>query len=441
MLQKLNRLWFSLVGDPLLFPLESRIFHSVAVIVIVNALLILLPVSFLTGLYLTGGVILLAALTVVYLYYRSRFKGKMYSSVVAFGIIANLFVIYDFFYDSGISGPADMLMALTLLLIAAITVYRQQGRWLLLNVLVYLALHVIAWFYPQSIHHPVKTQLADYADQATAYLVTVVLFYFTIKYVRGNYELEKSRAEEKTRALEHLNAEKTKLMSIISHDLRAPLGSVQNFLELVADGDLDPAQRSALEEQLLRATQSTLSMLSTLLTWSKSQMEGIVVNLQRVNLLAVFKDTLELQRLIALKKEIVLTYHFDPQLAVIADPDMLQLVLRNLVGNAIKFTPFGGRIEVSAEMAGIECKVTVKDNGKGIAYAQQPGIFSLKAESTFGTNNEKGVGLGLLLCKEFIERQGGRISFESTPGQGSSFFILMAAETGERQHAIADLNA
>jgi two-component system sensor histidine kinase/response regulator len=114
---------------------------------------------------------------------------------------------------------------------------------------------------------------------------------------------------------------------------------------------------------------------------------------------------------------------------------MLQLVLRNLVGNAIKFTPFGGKIEISAEMTGIECKVTVKDSGIGIAYAQQPGIFSLKAESTFGTNNEKGVGLGLLLCKEFIERQGGRISFESTPGQGSSFFILLATEPGERSPA------
>jgi signal transduction histidine kinase len=104
---------------------------------------------------------------------------------------------------------------------------------------------------------------------------------------------------------------------------------------------------------------------------------------------------------------------------------MLQLVVRNLVSNAIKFTQVGGVIDISTEMVLNEYKISVRDNGNGIAFDQQADIFSLRAKSTFGTGNEKGVGLGLLLCKEFTEQQGGRIGFESTPGKGSTFFIYM----------------
>jgi len=97
------------------------------------------------------------------------------------------------------------------------------------------------------------------------------------------------------------------------------------------------------------------------------------------------------------------------------------------VGNAIKFTPSGGTVEIVAQPLGNECRITVKDNGRGIEEAKQSKVFSIQAESTFGTDKEKGVGLGLHLCKEFIERQGGRIGFESTAGVGSSFYIFIPA--------------
>ena len=127
------------------------------------------------------------------------------------------------------------------------------------------------------------------------------------------------------------------------------------------------------------------------------------------------------------KKDIALNYKINPLLIVIADRNMLQLVVRNLVSNAIKFTPNGGMINIDAQLVQHECKVTVSDNGKGIEHNKQEKIFSINTEPDFGTNNEIGVGLGLPLCKEFIERQGGRIGFESAPGQGSTFFIFIPA--------------
>src|SRR6202000_2479208 len=105
--------------------------------------------------------------------------------------------------------------------------------------------------------------------------------------------------------------------------------------------------------------------------------------------------------------------------------DMLQLVIRNLVNNAIKFTPKDGAIDIVAQVQVDNCKITVSDNGNGISDDQKVTIFSMSSRSTFGTNNEKGVGLGLPLCKEFMELQNGRIDFESTTEKGSTFFIFI----------------
>ena len=263
--------------------------------------------------------------------------------------------------------------------------------------------------------------------------------YYTIKYIRSNYDHERRLAAEKSLAvadqhkhiimqnqqLEEINSEKNKLLSIIAHDLRAPLSNIQSYLELVTEYGLEKDEREVVEVDLLNITRNTLNMLSKLLIWSKSQMEGVVVKLCDVSLHDILNNTLELERTIALKKGITLTYYIDPSITVVADSDMLQLVVRNLVSNAIKFTQVGGTVEINIEILQHECGLSVKDNGRGIALDQQPDIFSLKARSTFGTSNEKGVGLGLLLCKEFTELQGGRIGFSSVPGKGSTFFIYM----------------
>lgn len=104
---------------------------------------------------------------------------------------------------------------------------------------------------------------------------------------------------------------------------------------------------------------------------------------------------------------------------------MLQLVIRNLISNSIKFTSTEGFINISAKITQNRCQITVEDNGKGIPLEKQHQIFNIKSQPEYGTNHEKGVGLGLTLCKEFTERQGGTISFKSTLGEGSSFFVLI----------------
>jgi signal transduction histidine kinase len=165
-------------------------------------------------------------------------------------------------------------------------------------------------------------------------------------------------------------------------------------------------------------------MLVNLLLWSKAQMEGSKTNLQRINVANTLDATLEVQERLARKKGIVLTHNIDKGVDVVADYDMVQLVIRNLVNNAVKFTQPGGKISVTAYPVGNECQVMIEDNGQGIPAEKQKDIFSLKT-STYGTNNEKGVGLGLALCKEFVEKQGGRLWFESEWGRGTIFYVLL----------------
>lgn len=436
--EKISKLWTNLTGDPLVFPMEYRIYHSIALIAFVS-LLYNIPFNYIIGLYGPSLISLVACFIFAWLYYRSRFKLKMQSSIIITAILTNFLFVANYFYNSGISGPTEILMGLSILLVIAITPHKQHKIWVALNVITILALHIIEYYYPQWVPNKYSSRADEFFDKTSAYIVAVVLIYYMIKYIRRNYDYEKRQAEEKARdienqnqyilvqnqQLEQINSEKNKLMSIIAHDLRAPLSNIQNYLELVTAYGLDKEEREVVEGDLLKVTQNTLNMLSKLLIWSKSQMEGVVVKLSDLNLLETLKNTLELERILALKKEITLTYYIDSTTTVVADSDMLQLVIRNLVSNAIKFTTVGGTVDISTEMVMNECKLKVKDSGKGISYEQQPDIFSLKAKSTFGTNNEKGVGLGLLLCKEFTEQQGGRIGFESAPGRGSTFFVYM----------------
>ena len=154
-------------------------------------------------------------------------------------------------------------------------------------------------------------------------------------------------------------------------------------------------------------------------------MEGMSVNLVKLGLEETLEPTLLLQASIAHEKGILLSNSIEKNIMVIADSDMLELVVRNLVSNAIKFTPAGGRIDISSEIHGHECWIKVHDTGVGIAKSNYLNIFSLHAESTYGTNNEKGVGLGLVLCKEFISMQNGKIWVESTLNIGTTFYVSL----------------
>jgi signal transduction histidine kinase len=439
MVKKMNAVWLKLIGSSSYFSLESRIFHSISIGLIILAVFYA-PYNFFAGLYIASLSALLLSLFFLYEYYNSRFNNKPHSSIL-FGVTGIIIFSVNYFANSGINGSTDIIWPAYLLLVFAISPYRQHLAWLIAYILCFLVLHLVAYYHPVLVKHPFTAGKGELIDRITAFPLPVITIYIVIKYIRKSYDKERIAVEEKAIAIEAQNrhivlqkdqleksdAEKNKLMSIISHDMRTPLISIQSYLQLLNENELDSPLRAAIEQELLAATNSTMDMLTNLLQWSKSQMEGPAVNLVSVNLLNMIKSTLDMGKTQADKKDITLNYKIGPLLVVIADTNMLQLVLRNLISNAIKFTPNGGMINIDAQLVQHEFKITVSDNGKGIEQNKQEKIFSINAEPDFGTNNEKGVGLGLPLCKEFIERQGGRIGFESAPGRGSSFFVFIPA--------------
>lgn len=436
----LKRIWIRVTGSTAEFPLETRIFHSLCVVAIA-ALAYNVPFNYLIGLPYISIISLVTLIVFSFLYYRSRYMGKMGSTFVMFAITAHVLFIANFFFNSGINGPTDILMGLSLLLVLCVAPKSQQKFWLILNIAVVVALHTIQYRYPELAPDTYRDLPSRYFDMASAYIVVVVVIYFTITYLRRNYDHEKKIAadraasiEEKNHQivdqnhqLERINVERNKLMSIIAHDLRSPLSNIQNYLELVTEYDLDTDERRMVEGDLLKVTRRTIDMLGKLLMWSKAQMDGVNVKLSYVSLRESLFNTFELEKAIAAKKNISLTSEVDWDIKIVADSDMLQLVIRNLINNAIKFTPHGGQIDFKAKKIGRECWLIIRDNGIGIPPAKQAELFSLRAASTFGTDNEKGVGLGLLLCKEFTELQGGRIWVESPESEGTVFYVSMPA--------------
>ncbi|MCF0052867.1 HAMP domain-containing histidine kinase [Dyadobacter sp. LJ53] len=434
----LYNFWIKLAGPPTKFPLNARIFHSVCLISLA-ALSYNVPFNYFIGLPKVALISLVVLLIITALYYASRIRNQYGISILITNMVGLILFVINYFLNSGLRGPTDLFFLLLLLLSIGISPANQYKIWIPINILVVVTLNAIEYFYPETVPYTYVDRYSAFIDHMSAYVVVSILAYICTDYIRRSYENEKKSALEKSHfiaeknqqilkqnvELERINGEKNKLMSIVAHDVRAPLASIQNFLELLTDYELDEAEKKDIKKELLDATNDTMALLSKLLNWSKSQINGVSAQKQRLNLDELLNTTLALERSSATRKNINLDYKIDPAIAIFADRDMMQVVFRNLIGNAIKFTPEGGQVSIESQLSGTDCIIAVRDNGIGISAERQAVIFSLNVQSTYGTKNEKGVGLGLLLTQEFVAAQDGKIWFESAPSDGTTFFVAI----------------
>ena len=414
--------WKKCLGYPPDFSLEARIFNAIC---LASAVTLFLNIFLNSLLGIFQLAVLMAAVFVIssLCYYYSRFKMKLNASIIVYMIASNLLIIVNYKYNSGINGPTLLIFILLYFLTISIVPKKQYWFWITLNILIVTTLLIYEYNYPGAIINTYPDKKQRFIDLEYTYIVNLFFIFMITTTVRKNYHTEKKLVEQKAAELAYANDTMNKLFSILAHDLRSPLASIENFLDVLSSFKLTEDERQSIQKELLSSTQNTQEMLGTLLLWSKSQMKGVTVNLQKVNLKKTLQSTLQILKTVAAEKGIQLTEQIDSSIFIIADADMLQLIVRNLINNALKFTNPGGEITISAHIAENECRIAIKDNGLGIPYEKQNEIFSLKAQSTLGTKNEKGVGLGLLLCKEFTESQNGRITFESKPGAGTTFYV------------------
>jgi two-component system, sensor histidine kinase and response regulator len=244
--------------------------------------------------------------------------------------------------------------------------------------------------------------------------------------IREKHELEVTlkKLNEANEQLKILNATKDKLFSIIAHDLRNPFGSVYGLSSLLVEKiKVYPIDRlEVFANNIFNASKQAYNLLENLLEWSRIQTGNFKPKPNLFNIYDLIEDVLALCEPMANEKNILLSATRNEGLSVFADKEMISTVLRNLVTNAIKFTNSGGSVTISVDEKNVDIICSVSDTGIGMDQNFVENLFRIDTmASSEGTANERGTGLGLILCKEFVEMNMGKIWVESTQNQGSSF--------------------
>ncbi|WP_462317497.1 PAS domain-containing sensor histidine kinase [Marinilabilia sp.] len=243
---------------------------------------------------------------------------------------------------------------------------------------------------------------------------------------------ERKKAEEDLKkseaSLKELNATKDRFFSIIGHDLRSPFSSIVGFTDLliaqIQEKDYDGIEDYARIIQ--KSSQQAMDLLSNLLEWSRAQSGRIDFVPEYIELGKMIHQIIDLFKNTALKKSIKINNKTQTFLPIWADKHMVESILRNLISNSLKFSPFQGEIIISARAQGNKALVSVAGKGVGMKKEDLGKLFRIElSHSTRGTNNETGTGLGLLLCKDFVKMHKGQIWAESEENKGSTFFFTL----------------
>ncbi|PJJ84684.1 tetratricopeptide repeat-containing sensor histidine kinase [Mucilaginibacter auburnensis] len=239
--------------------------------------------------------------------------------------------------------------------------------------------------------------------------------------INAQMELTTSQNAE----LERLNSVKNKFFSIISHDLRGPLNTLHTLFKIYREGDIKEDELRALLGRLEDTILTTGAFLDNLLEWSKSQLEGIVVRAEDFDVKDTITDNLHLFQTKIEFKGLKVNNKVKHPVIVYADPNMIRLVIRNLLSNSVKFCSTGDKIEIASKIDGNDAVITIKDTGPGINEAEVEKLFSLEHAVSLTDQGEKGNRLGLILCRDMIAQNNGSLTLQTKLGIGTTFTITL----------------
>ncbi|HMF73157.1 MAG TPA: HAMP domain-containing sensor histidine kinase, partial [Flavitalea sp.] len=227
--------------------------------------------------------------------------------------------------------------------------------------------------------------------------------------------------EHQTKELAELNQVKNKMFSVIAHDLKTPMYALRNLFVNIQQQQMSAKDIKTLVPGIINEMNFATSLMENLLVWARDQMKNASAKPEKLELGNMINEVFKLLRLQAANKNIKLISTVVSPAQCYADREMVNLVLRNLLSNAIKFTPDGGTITLASTFSTNRIEITVEDTGIGMSSENMRLLFNNEYFSTRGTNDESGTGVGLLLCKDFLEKNGGRITVASVQGKGSTF--------------------
>jgi signal transduction histidine kinase len=240
-------------------------------------------------------------------------------------------------------------------------------------------------------------------------------------------ELQGKEILKQKQALDELNHTKDLLFSVISHDLRSPFAAIMQTIELVRSGDLDNSEQITLVDDFYLQVTTVNNMVNNMLVWANSQQKGITADKLSLNISETVDEILSVSGFLAKNKYIDIRHIHVGNEMVVADVNHVKIIVQNLVGNAIKFTPDGGVIIIHYTEDEQYRAIHIKDSGIGIPQAKMDNLFKVvgKEISAYGTNNESGAGIGLALVKQFVDVNKGRIEIKSEAGKGTEFIVYL----------------
>ena len=240
--------------------------------------------------------------------------------------------------------------------------------------------------------------------------------------IRTHIELYQSR-----RIIENRDEWRKRMLSILAHDIRNSLAGIQGLADLMSKGavTLSEEEKQSFISEIRTASRDTVRMLEDVLTWSRSEAGMLDLTLRTLHPAALVEEVIQELRILTDQKTIELTSAVDSSHEIKADEKLLRIVLRNLISNAVKFTPQGGCIRIDSSVDDTGTSISVHDNGVGMSEEQSHTLFAGAGTTTVGTAGERGSGLGLQICRQLVEAQRGRISAHSMENEGSTFTITL----------------
>lgn len=425
-----KHIWNRWIGSAEQFTLEQRIFHAI-LLILLPILLISSIFDLLIGLIWMGLYMLFALGCQLLAYYLSRYRKKNTIAIILFGLNGFGFLAVNYFLNSGIQGPTLLLFLLAAMIILVVSPDKMNRVWMGLNLLLVVLLVWLDYSRPGFIEITYQSRSLFFADISFSYCCSLLVIYGITTYIKFNYAREHKLATDRAEInaqqkiqLEKIDEQKNKLFSIIGHDVRGPLTLIRGYLDLMEHKEaLNESESEQLRLQLQESVDGTIEMLENLLEWSRLQYLQ-ETQWEQVDVSAAIDHVLVLLEKQAAKKQIQINRSRPSGKQMISgNKRIIELVLRNVIQNAIKFTPVHGAIHITETLLPGKYTVEIKDNGMGMSEAQLKSLFTFKAKTTYGTNREKGTGMGLMLCKELLSGINGTIQAESREGEGSSFVI------------------
>jgi signal transduction histidine kinase len=426
--EKLIELYEFLFIDKKNTSLESRLFISSIIFGICMSIVGAIVIYFIEKSFSTViivALVLAAILSVIY--YFVRFRRIIKPFLLPFVVLIDVGFAASWLLVGGING-SNIMLGMVVLILGLIIVQAKMRKYvLILYILVLISLYLAQLYHPELIKK-FSDETSRWIDSLSTAIYASFFIYLIIRFLLNQYNIERSRAEINRDMLVQTNADKDRFISILSHDLKSPFNTLLGFSGVLVE-DLNKLSLAQIEEiaiDINKSAKTTYNLLEELLVWARALQNKIPFKPQNLNLLNVCNDSVEVMEPNASSKNIKINCTVDSGINIFADGDMIKVILRNLLSNAIKFTNNNGNIFIDAISNHEDVIISVSENGIGITPENMSMLFNIsQVLSTAGTANEQGTGLGLLLCKEFVEKHGGRIWAESELGKGSKFSFTL----------------